>query len=212
MGINELTDKIVRKIIELYPNTDVNALKEKISDLQIIESEIGEKSPFVFDQSNGIIKLNSKELAEGNYDLEYYMTVSLLLMTKPYDINLQGLRTGYFSGVASGLVGNFTKETETELETGIDLYEPLRDGLCTLNSKVGPSKTCELCESNSLEEFLALASQLGLEKPMDFLEPYKYLSINSANLTETQIDGLVDSMKKDASLMKSPELDNVKTI
>jgi hypothetical protein len=196
MSIIELTDGIMAKIVKLYPNINVENLREKLSDMQIIETEVGEKSPITFDQNANILRLNPTELANGNYDLSYYMTVFMLLMTKNYDPNLQGLRTGYFAGVASNLVGNFAKETAEDVEPGIDLFEDLRAGVADLSSKVGPDMTSALCESKNLSEFMGLASEIGLENPEQFLAPYNYLAMNSANLTENQVTGLVGDIAK----------------
>ena len=211
MNIVELTNGIIQKIVGLYPNIDVEALKSKVSEMKIVESEIGEKSPFIFDQNTNTTKLNSSELSNGKYDLEYYMTVTLLMMTKKYEPNLQGLRTGYFAGVASNLVGNYTSENEADVEPGIDLYESLRVGVADLSSKVGALNASNLCESESLEEFIALASELGVKNPKQFLAPYNYLALNFANLTEPQIDGLVSDMEKGNQGLNL-ELSNVKTI
>ena len=196
MNIIELTDKLVYKIAGLYPNTNIENLREKIAEMQIVETDVGEKSPIIFDQNTSTLRLNSSELANGKYDLEYYMTTFLLLMTKDYDSNLQGLRTGYFSGVASNLVGNFVSENENEVEPGIDIYESLRAGVADLGSKVGPEMTSALCESNNLKEFIELAGEIGLENPESFLAPYNYLALNSANLTENQVVGLTTDIAK----------------
>ncbi len=196
MSIIELTDKLIRQIAELYPNINIENLREKVQDMQIVETDVGEKSPIIFDQNANILRLNSSELANGNYDLEYYMTTFLLLMTKDYDVNLQGLRTGYFAGTAANLVGNVASETEAEVEPGIDLFETLRAGVAGLNGKVGPDMTCALCESKNLQEFMGLASEIGLENPEQFLAPYNYLAINSANLSATQVDGLTNDIAK----------------
>lgn len=209
MSIVELTSGIIKKIVGIYPNINIEELSKKTSEMQIIESEIGEKVPFVFDQNNNILKLNSSKLLEESYDLEYYMTVVLLNMTKPFDSKLQGIRTGYFAGVASNLVGNYTEETMSEIKPGIDLYESLRAGIADLSSRIGALKTSELCESESLEEFLALATDLGLENPEQFLNSYNYLALNSANLTEKQRDSLVSDMSK---TNQSLELKSSKTI
>ncbi len=196
MSIIELTDKIIRQIAGLYPNINIENLREKVTEMQIVETDVGEKSPIIFDQNANILRLNSTELANGNYDLEYYMATFLLLMTKDYDVNLQGLRTGYFAGTAANLVGNFTSETAEEVEPGIDLFETLRAGVADLSSKVGPEMTCSLCESRSLEEFMGLANEIGLENPERFLAPYNYLAINSANLSATQVEGLTGDIAK----------------
>lgn len=196
MSIIELTDKLIHQIAGLYPNINIENLREKVQDMQIVETDVGEKSPIIFDQNANILRLNSSELANGNYDLEYYMTTFLLLMTKDYDVNLQGLRTGYFAGTAANLVGNVASETEEEVEPGIDLFETLRAGVADLSSKVGPDMTCALCESKNLEEFMGLASEIGLENPEQFLAPYNYLAINSANLSATQADGLTNDIAK----------------
>lgn len=196
MSIIELTEGIIYKIARLYPNVNVENLREKVSEMQIIETDVGEKSPIIFDQNANILRLNSSELANGKYDLNYYMTVFLLLMTKEYDVNMQGLRTGYYSGVASNLVGNFVNENANEVEPGIDLYESLRAGVADLSSKVGSEMACTLCESKNLSEFISLSSEIGLENPEQFLAPYNYLAINSANLSATQVDGLTEDMAK----------------
>ena len=196
MSITELTEGIIKKIVRLYPNTNIENLREKVADMQIFETDVGEKSPITFDQNASILRLNPSELTNGNYDLEYYMTTFLLLMTKDYDANLQGLRTGYYAGIASDLVGNFTKETETDVKPGIDLFESLRAGVADLNSKVGSEMTCALCESKNLREFVELAQEIGLENPEQFLAPYNYLAMNYANLTENQITGLTNDIAK----------------
>ena len=196
MSIIELTDNLINKISGIYPEINIEKLKEKVAGMQIIETEVGEKSPIIYDQNANILRLNSSELMNGKYDLEYYMTIFLLLMTKDYDASMQGLRTGYFAGVASNLVGNFVSEKDSELEPGIDLFETLRAGVADLSSKVGPEMTCALCESNNLVEFIDFANEIGLENPEKFLAPYNYLAINSANLSETQIDGLQSDIAK----------------
>ena len=124
------------------------------------------------------------------------MTTFLLMMTRDYDANLQGLRTGYYAGVASNLVGNFVSDNGSEVEPGIDIYENLRAGVADLNSRVGPDMTCDLCESKNLKEFLAISAEIGLENPEHFLAPYNYLAINSANLTENQTVSLIDDIAK----------------
>ncbi len=211
MNITELTDKIIQKIVGIYPDIDISELRRKVSEMQIVETEIGEKSPFIFEQGNNILKLNPEVIATGNYDLEYYMTVTLLLMTKPYVPSLQGLRTGYFAGIASNLVGNFTNETATTVEPGIDIYESLRAGIADLNSRLGAVKASDLCEVNRFEDFISMAIDLGLENPEQFLEPYNYLAINSANLSETQISSLVTDLEKSNQTL-TPQLSDIKTI
>ena len=191
--IVELTSGIVEKISGLYPNNDIQS---KLSSMHIVESEVGERTPFVFDQPTNTIRLNFTELQKGNYDCQYYMTVALLNMTKPYDSSLQGLRTGYFAGIASNLVGNFTRETASEVESGIDLYESLRIGIADLSSKIGAAKATELCEVESFEDFMELATQLGIANPEQFLNQYNYLALNSVNLTAEQIADLVKDVIK----------------
>ena len=196
MSIIELTDGIISKIVKLYPNINVENLRDKISEMQIIETDVGERSPITFDQNANILRLNPTVLATGNYDLNYYMTVFLLLMTRKYDSNLQGLRTGYFAGIASNLVGNFVREDAEGVEPGIDLFENLRAGIADLNGIIGPDMTCALCESENLREFIELATEIGLENPEQFLAPYNYLAMNSANLSENQVNGLVGDITK----------------
>lgn len=196
MNINELTDGLIYKISGLYPTIDIEGLRKKVSEMQIVETDIGEQSPIRFEQDVNILRLNSDELASGKYDLEYYMTTFLLLMTKNYDVSLQGLRVGYFSGIASNLVGNFASETEIEVEPGIDLFEPLRVGIADLNDRLGHDIACELCEANSLSEFIEFANKVGLENPEQFLAPYNYLAINYANLSESQVSGLAKDIVK----------------
>lgn len=194
MSIIELTEPLIEKIKGVYPTTDIENLREKISSMHIIETDVGEKSPIKFDQGANVLSLNRGELENGNYDLSYYMTTFLLLMTKDYDVNLQGLRTGYFAGMAANLVGNFTEETESEVEPGIDLFESLRAGIADLSSKVGPEMTCSLCESKNITEFMERANEIGLENPEHFLAPYNYLALNFANLSEGQVNGLANDI------------------
>ena len=196
MSIIELTEPLIEKIKGIYPTIDIENLRKKVSSMRIVETDVGEKSPIKFDQGANVLSLNKSELENGNYDLSYYMTTFLLLMTKDYDVNLQGLRTGYFAGMASNLVGNVTKETENEVEPGIDLFESLRAGIADLSSKVGPEITCDLCESKNVTDFMERATAIGLENPEHFLAPYNYLALNFANLNEEQAISLAGDITK----------------
>ena len=205
MEIIELTEPLIEKIKGIYPETNVESLKKRVSTMHIKESDVGEKSPIRFDQSNNVLSLNSSEIANGKYDLTYYMTTFLLLMTREFEAKMQGLRTGYFSGIASNLVGNTAFEDENDVEPGIDIFEKLRAGIADLSDKVGPDMACNLCEAKSLSEFISLASEIGLENPEQFLAPYEYLEMNSANLNEGQISGLTDDIaKNNAGLSVNP--------
>ena len=195
MNIIELTAKSISQIAGLYPNINVENLRKKVSEMQIVETDVGDASPIIFDQKANKLKLNESELLNGNYVLEYYMTTFLLLMTKEYDSNLQGLRTGYFANIASDLVGNFVKETANELEVGIDMFESLRSGVSDLYATIGnPDEVCELCEANNLTEFAELSSKFGLENPERFLAPYNYLALNATVLTEKQANSLTEDI------------------
>ena len=189
--------------------------------MRVEYTDICETTPIIYDQKINVLRIDPKvlsgerkdtvykpdgEVLQEGYDLNYYMTVFLMLMSKEYVPELQGLRIGYYDGVASNLVGNFTKETEEELIAGIDIFEEQRKGVTDLEAKLGPDIACELCETNSLQEFYALAKKYGLENLEHFLSLYNYLALKSAGLTERQMNSVTEEVEKGTASFTTPQV------
>ena len=187
---------IVNKICGLYPEIDHDAYLNQVLNIKLVENEdVTDKKPLFFDPISGTIKVNSLEIATGKYDLDYYMTVAMLMMRYPYNNELDGIRYGFNSGIASSLVGNTVLETSNEVENGIDVYEPLRDCVQDLNNKIGADATIRLCSSITLEDFATYYSEIGLQSLEEFLDQTTYLLKNGINITEKQSEGLVTDIK-----------------
>lgn len=200
MDIKEQMNEIAEKICMLYPEVDHELYLKKISEMKIVESDdITDKRPVSYQQATNTLKLNIEEINKDIYDLHYYVTVTLLMMLASPAPELEGLRYGYYSGVANNLVGNFVKETKEEVVPGVDIYEGLRDCVAELSAKIGPSKAVSLCSAHSVELFHEMYIGAGLEKPKEFLNQLNYLLNNLFNIKENQVDDIVQNIKNTLS-------------
>ena len=199
----EVTKGLVLQIADYFQKYgipfDRAGLEQKIASTKLEEADIASSIPISYDQRSGIIKINSSGVE--NYDISYYMTTFLLMMLGNYVEELQGIRTGLCAGTAADIVHNCVKETETEVIAGVDLFESLRAGLADLSAKITPDKAIALCAARSIEEFMNLAGELGIENPKKFLGPYNYLALNAGNLSEVQMAGLTEELTKNNSTL-----------
>lgn len=203
MKIPEAVLEIATKICNLYPELDREQYFKAIAEMKIVESDdITDKKPVTYHAPTNTLKLNVEEINKGLYDVQYYMTVVLLAMTQPSAPELDGLRYGYYSGVASNLVGNFTKETATEVEPGVDIYESLRDCISRLSDKIGPETATRLCLAPNASIFSEMYVGIGLGDPEKFLNQLNYLFSGAiidpkkTNSIVSEIDAAVNKPEK----------------
>lgn len=192
MEIREQIEKIALSICELYPDVDRETYLKYVSEMKVAENDdITDKRPVAYYQPTNTLMLNVEEIKKGVYDLEYYVTVALLMMLHIPEAELEGLRYGYYSGVASNLVGNFVKETDLEVEAGIDIYEPLRECVVNLSNKIGAEATMRLCSVHSVELFYEMYIGIGLGDPHEFLNQINYLFKRAGSIAEPEAVSLV---------------------
>lgn len=193
---NQLTN-LIDKVCTLYPHIDRGAYLNHVLEMNVVENDdITDRRVVLYHQPTNTMKINKEEAEKGIYDLEYYMTLTLLAMQQPYSKELEGLRYGYNAGIASMLVGNTVEETATEVVPGVDIYETLRDCIASLSDKIGYDRALEICNAEDLEAFKSLYTGFGLESPDTFLNQMNYLYNNAGNASLTQLNGIVDSIKK----------------
>lgn len=203
MELIKSIEDLVNKICTFFPEIDKNAYRKKIAALNLKQNEdFTDLRPISYDYVTHSLNFNVDEIGKPKYDAEYLMAVNLLVLSTNYEPSLNGLRYGYFAGVASTLLtGNGTLDEEN-LEPVVDPYEVLRDFVQDLGEKIGPDKACNLCMAGTMEVFHELCLSSGLENPASIADQLNYLLENGLNIDAKRKTALVQSLKNQVSAVK----------
>lgn len=173
--VKEHLKEITARICRAYPDINRDALELAIEKLNIVDSnDLTDTRPVVYDFMSNSLRINYDAL-QGDYDAEYLMATNLLALTLPYSKELEGIRYGFFAGLAASSVGNFIKEAEDELYPGIDPYEPLRLIVQEMSGRIGPDLAVSLCTARTAREFKEMCAEIGIQDVEQLTSQANYL-------------------------------------